>query len=35
MRNLWAFVDTAAVSTLGFSGIRLGNATSRPSELHG
>jgi len=34
MRNLWAFVDTAAASTLGFSGIRLGNATPRPSELH-
>jgi hypothetical protein len=34
MRNLWAFVDTAAGSTLGFSGIRLGNAAPRPSELH-
>ncbi len=34
MRNLWAFVDAAAASTLGFSGIRLGNATPRPSELH-
>ncbi|HET6704928.1 DUF6886 family protein [Amycolatopsis sp.] len=34
MRNLWAFVDTAAASTLGFSGIRLRNAAPRPSELH-
>ncbi|MEV4051158.1 DUF6886 family protein [Amycolatopsis sp. NPDC049688] len=34
MRNLWAFVDTAAAGTLGFSGIRLGNAAPRPSELH-
>ncbi|WP_206784246.1 DUF6886 family protein [Amycolatopsis sp. MtRt-6] len=34
MRNLWAFVDTAAASTLGFSGIRLANANPRPSELH-
>jgi len=34
MRNLWAFVHTAAARTLGFSGIRLGNATPRPSELH-
>jgi hypothetical protein len=34
MRDLWAFVDAAATSTLGFSGIRLGNATPRPSELH-
>ncbi|WP_370969772.1 DUF6886 family protein [Amycolatopsis sp. cg9] len=31
--NLWAFVDAASASSLGFSGIRLGNARSRPSEL--
>ncbi|MFB9684791.1 DUF6886 family protein [Amycolatopsis plumensis] len=35
MRNLWAFVDLASASTLGFSGIRLGNAKARRSELHG
>ncbi|MEV5715357.1 DUF6886 family protein [Amycolatopsis mediterranei] len=32
--NLWAFVDAAASSSLGFSGIRLGNALPRPTELH-
>jgi hypothetical protein len=32
--NLWPFVDAAAGSSLGFSGIRLGNARPRPSELH-
>lgn len=30
--NLSAFVDAASASSLGFSGIRLGNA--RPRELH-
>ena len=35
MPDLWPFVDTAAASTLGFSGIRLGNAAPRSSELHG
>ncbi|MEU5258567.1 DUF6886 family protein [Amycolatopsis sp. NPDC021455] len=34
MPNLWRFVDTAAESSLGFSGIRLGNARPRRSELH-
>ena len=34
MSNLWPFVDAAADSSLGFSGIRLGNARPRPSELH-
>ncbi|WP_103340216.1 DUF6886 family protein [Amycolatopsis sp. CA-126428] len=33
--NLWSFVDAAAGSSLGFSGVRLANATARPSELHG
>ncbi|RSM35789.1 hypothetical protein DMA12_42915 [Amycolatopsis balhimycina DSM 5908] len=32
--NLWPFVDAVADSSLGFSGIRLGNARPRPSELH-
>lgn len=32
-RNLWAFVDAAAESSLGFSGIRLRNAAPRPGEL--
>jgi len=32
--NLWEFVEAAAASSLGFSGIRLGNAKARPSELH-
>lgn len=32
VRNLWAFVDAASASSLGFSGIRLANG--RPSELH-
>ncbi|MFJ9782205.1 DUF6886 family protein [Amycolatopsis sp. NPDC101161] len=31
--NLWRFVDAAAPSSLGFSGIRLRNAQPRPSEL--
>lgn len=31
--NLWGFVDAAAGSSLGFSGIRLRNAKARPSEL--
>ena len=30
--NLWSFVDAAAASTLGFSGIRLRNARPRTSE---
>ncbi|WP_410637711.1 DUF6886 family protein [Amycolatopsis sp. lyj-346] len=34
LTNLWDFVDAAAASSLGFSGIRLGNATPRRSELH-
>ncbi|MGW3960430.1 DUF6886 family protein [Amycolatopsis sp. NPDC005003] len=32
--NLWAFVDAVVDSSIGFSGIRLGNAAPRPSELH-
>ncbi|WP_410617348.1 DUF6886 family protein [Amycolatopsis sp. lyj-109] len=32
--NLWAFVDAAAASSLGFSAIRMGNAVPRPGELH-
>ncbi|UOX87228.1 hypothetical protein MUY14_36740 [Amycolatopsis sp. FBCC-B4732] len=31
--NLCSFVDNAAKSSLGFSGIRLRNAAPRPSEL--
>jgi Family of unknown function (DUF6886) len=31
--NVWGFVDAAAESSLGFSGIRLGNAQPRPGEL--
>ncbi|MEU7787285.1 hypothetical protein [Amycolatopsis sp. NPDC049159] len=31
--DLWSFVDMAAKSSLGFSGIRLRNAAPRPSEL--
>ena len=30
LTNLWAFWDTVITSTVGFSGIRLGNATPRP-----
>ncbi|MFJ7211098.1 DUF6886 family protein [Amycolatopsis sp. NPDC098790] len=33
MRNLWQFVDAAAGSSLGFSGIRLRNAAPRSDEL--
>jgi hypothetical protein len=32
--NLWPFVDAAAASSLGFSGIRLRNARPRVGELH-
>jgi hypothetical protein len=35
MANLWEFVDAAANSSLGFSGIRLRNARPLPTELHG
>jgi hypothetical protein len=30
LSNLWAFWDVVTASTVGFSGIRLGNATPRP-----
>jgi hypothetical protein len=30
LTNLWAFWDAVTASTLGFSGIRLGNASPRP-----
>jgi hypothetical protein len=33
--NLWAFWDDVVASTLGFSGIRLRNARTRPTDQHG